>query len=543
MTIQSAIQLFGGIGVFLFAIKLISDSLQLLAGDRLRRLVGMLTRTPLLGVLVGTGVTVLIQSSSAATVMTVSFVDAGLMTLKQAIGVIMGANIGTTVTGQILAINVKAFAYVFIIAGVPLSFYCKSKRYHYIGNGLIGFGLLFMGMQTMEGAMSFLRDRRDLFLAFAHNPLLGLLAGTLLTFFVQSSSATVGLTIALGMQGLLPLHAAIPIILGDNIGTTITAALAAIGTNRAAKQACAAHVLFNVIGVCIFLPLMPLYIGFIRDTSPGIGHQIANAHTLFNVCNTILFLPFVGLFAKLIRRIIPDGKAAATAPQGALYLDPKLVEVTPAVAVEAVKKECAHMGELTLELLDALRRIFFEGKDLHKQDVLALEERLDELHKAVTRYGDDILGAGISDDAAARLRACVSCSGDLERIGDINKQLLHYYDYRRERTRDFSPEAMRDLGAMYDDACNAVSHAVRGFVESDASLLAQVDALAAHVREMEADLRVEHIDRLGRGTCDAETGLIYIDVLGSIEHMAYRARKIARAARSAGQTPAAAKVS
>ena len=241
MSVQSIIQLLGGVGLFLFAIKLISEALQLIAGDRLRQLIGTLTKTPIMGVLVGACVTVLIQSSSATTVMTVSFVDAGLMTLTQAIGVIMGANIGTTITGQILAIKVQDYAYLFIIIGVLLSFFGRSKVQKYAGNGLLGFGLLFVGMQTMESSMSFLRNEKELFLMFSHNPLMGVLAGTLLTLLVQSSAATVGLTIALGVQGLLPLHAAIPIILGDNIGTTITAVLASIGTDRTAKQACAAH--------------------------------------------------------------------------------------------------------------------------------------------------------------------------------------------------------------------------------------------------------------------------------------------------------------
>lgn len=549
MTIQSAIQLFGGIGIFLFSIKLLSDSLQLLAGDRLRKLVGVLTRTPLLGVLVGTGVTVLVQSSSAVTVMTVSFVDAGLMTLKQAIGVIMGANIGTTVTGQILAFNVKNLAYLFIIAGVPLSFFCSSKRFQYIGNGLLGFGLLFIGMQTMENAMSFLRDQRELFVALSGNPLLGLLAGTLLTFFVQSSAATVGLTIALGMQGLLPLHAAIPIILGDNIGTTVTAALAAIGTNRAARRACAAHVLFNVIGVCVFLPLMPLYIGLVQATSSSIGHQIANAHTLFNVCNTLLFLPFVDAFARLIQKIIPDG-AKGQAPRETRYLDPRLVSVTPVMAVDAVKNECGHMGLLALDMTTALEPLLFsdphartpetDGRETNRKNrseganVLALEERLDALCGAIRSYGDDILRAGIADDAARILRVCVGCCGDLERIGDANRQILRLHEQHCAGDSRFSAEAMQELAAMYTEAREAVRQTVQGFVNNDGGTLAQAEARAAHVREMEADLRMRHVDRLARGICNADREMLFIDLLSAMEHMAYRARKIARTARTAG---------
>ncbi len=528
MTIQTVIQLFGGIGVFLFAIKLISDSLQLLAGDRLRNIVGMLTRTPFLGVLVGTGVTILIQSSSAVTVMTVSFVDAGLMTLKQAIGVIMGANIGTTVTGQILAINIKDFVYVFIIIGIPLSFFCKSKQYQYLGNGLIGFGLLFMGMQTMEGSMSFLRQREDIFLAFSHNPFLGLLAGMMLTLLVQSSSATVGLTIALGTQGLLSLQAAIPIVLGDNIGTTITAVLASIGTNRTAKQACTAHVLFNVIGVCIFLPLMPLYMDFIQSTSSTIGHQIANAHTLFNVCNTLLFLPFIGFFSKLIQTLVPNKPQIPQHSQDTQYLDPKLINVTPVMAVQAVKNECVHMAELTLFMLDSLEKVFFRGQQEYREKVLELEERLDALNKSIQAYADNTLRSGISDDTARYLHAWLTCSSDLERIGDANRQLLHFYDYRINAKRDFSLEAMKELAIMYGQARQTVSRTLEGISSNDFEKLFEVANLASHVREMEADLRMAHIERLSQGICDAQTGLIYIDVLGAIEHMAYRARKIAR---------------
>ena len=449
MTIKLVVQLLGGVGIFLYSIKLISDSLQLVAGDRLRHLVGMLTRTPLLGVLIGTLVTMLIQSSSATTVMTVSFVDAGLMKLTQAIGVIMGANIGTTVTGQILAIRIKDYVYIFLLVGVLLSFFCKKPRWRHVGNGLIGFGLLFVGMQTMESAMAFLRDRQDLFLAFSRSPLMGVAAGALLTLLVQSSSATVGLTIALGTQGLLPLDAAIPIVLGDNIGTCITAVLASIGTTRAAQQACTAHVLFNVIGVCIFLPLMPLYIGLIAATSQSIGHQIANAHTLFNVCNTLLFLPFVRPFAALIRFLLPDRKAEAGAVADTLYLDPRLIEVTPVMAVEAVRNQCAFMGDLLRTQLDEVERMVFENNAAAKKAVISLENRLDAVLQAMERYSEAVLNTHVSDDAAHRLHALLVCAGDLERIGDICMRLVGYDEHRQELGRSLSSRSMADLRDLF----------------------------------------------------------------------------------------------
>ncbi len=335
MSIALFIQLMGGVGIFLYAIRLISDSLQLVAGDKLRMLIGTLTRTVPLGVLVGVGATVLVQSSTATTVMTVSFVDAGFMSLTQAISVIMGANIGTTVIGQILAIRITDYIYVLILVGVLLSFFCKTAKWRNLGKVIFGLGLLLVGMQTMENSTAFLRDQRELFLTFGRSPWLGVLAGAGLTLVVQSSAATVGLAIALGSQGVLPLECAIPIVLGDNIGTTMTAIVAAIGAARTAQQACIAHVLFNVIGVAVFLPLMPLYIDFIRSTADSVGHQIANVHSLFNICTTLLMFPFVRHFANLIRCILPDREKVVVNDNQ--YLDPRLVAVTPVLAVNAVR--------------------------------------------------------------------------------------------------------------------------------------------------------------------------------------------------------------
>ena len=528
MNFYTAMQLLGGVGIFLYAIKLISESLQMLAGERLRNIIGMFTKTPVLGVFLGTAVTMVIQSSSATTVMTVSFVDAGLMTLTQAIGVIMGANIGTTVTGQILAFRVKDLAYLFVLVGVLLIFTCSSKKkLKHLGEGLFGFGMLFIGMQTMESSMAFLRDRQDIFLAFSDNPLLGLLAGTLLTLLVQSSSATVGLTIALGTQGLLPLEAAIPIIFGDNIGTTVTAVLAALGTGRAARQACTAHVLFNVIGVCIWLPLMPLWIGVIAGTSDSIGHQLANAHTLFNICNTILFLPFVKPFAALIRKIIPDGERIDR--RNAVYLDPNLIQRTPVVAVSAVRHECRHMGEMVDELLAHTEKVFFGQKDEEKDNVLQMVDRLDSLEDSIRSYASDIMQAGIDGRDADMLEACVISAGDLERIGDKGKRLIDFYEYRKKRGDDFSPEALAEVRSLFTATRKAVKLAVSTFGPEPftAQHKAELDGLADHIRELEAQLRASHASRLSNGHCSPEAGLVFIDVLGAIEQIAYRSRKIA----------------
>ena len=527
VTLQTLVQLLGGVGIFLFAIKLISEALQRMAGDRLRQLIGALTRTPILGLGVGTLVTVLIQSSSATTVMTVSFVDAGLMTLTQAIGVIIGANIGTTVTGQILAIKVKDFAYLFVILGVLLNFCSSSPLRKHAGHALLGFGLLFVGMQTMESSMAFLRSRQDIFLAFSHNPLLGVMAGTLLTLLVQSSSATVGLTIALGMQGLLPLEAAVPIILGDNVGTTITAALAAIGSNRAARQACAAHILFNIIGVCIFLPLLPLCVPLIAKTADSIGHQIANAHTLFNVCNALAFLPFIGPFAKLIRWLIPD--APVKEVPGPQYLDRKLISMSPGMAVDAVRNECVHMGFLAVDLLRQVRKVFFQPDAALEEEARRTDERLDTIRLAVRDYADAIMQRGLSPDSLRVLHVYVKATADMERMGDKSKQLLRCARERQEQPHDFSPQALRELEEMFAQAQGAVIEALDAFLCEDAERAGAVMPLAEVLRSMEMELRGSHMQRMQRQECRPETEFLFVEILSALEHIGFYANSLAKA--------------
>lgn len=525
------IQLLGGIGIFLYAIRMISDSLQLLAGDSLQNLIGMLTKTPVLGVAMGALVTVLIQSSSATTVMTVSFVDAGLMTLNQAIGVIMGANIGTTITGQIIAFKIKDYVYLFIIIGVLLNMFGSTNRQKYFGSGLLGFGLLFIGMQTMEGSMAVLRSRSDLFLAFSENPFMGLLAGTLLTLVVQSSSATVGLTIVLGTQGLLPLEAAIPIVLGDNIGTTITAILASLGTKRVAKQACLAHVLFNVIGVCIFFPLIPLYTGLIESSASTIGHQIANAHSFFNIINTIVFLPFVSVFAKVIIKIIPDNPKDKN--RSITFLDEKLIPLSPTIAVESVKNECVYMGSVLLETIDTVEELVFKNNTSLelKRELLTNEDKLDDIYSSLQSFSQKILRAGVTDREVGRLHSYLNYASDMERIGDKCKLLMTLEENKKGK-QSISQEAYDRLYEIFKEASGCVEVVVQNIplpLERAEEMRPIFERHFDAVRYMEEDIRAWHLERLSTGECNSMTGLTYVDSISAIERMAYRAKKIGQA--------------
>ncbi len=529
MTSQNIIQLLGGVGLFLFAIKLISVSLQSLAGNRLRALIGTLTKTPLLGVFVGTIVTVLLQSSSATTIMTVSFVDAGLMTLKQAVGVIMGANIGTTVTGQIIAFKVKDFAYLFVIVGILMNLFIKAEHYKYIGNALFAFGLLFIGMQTMENSMYFLRERQDILLTFSYHPLLGVLAGTVLTLLVQSSSATVGLTIALGAQGVLPLEAAIPIILGDNIGTTITAVIASIGTSKTAKQACAAHVLFNCFGVCLFLPLMPFYLPFVEASSASITHQIANAHTLFNVCNTLIFLPFAGIFVKIIRIItFDDGKDdVQNAKEGALYLDEKLIKTSPIVAVIAVKNECIHLAQTTGQLLDEVEDVLFKDAEDKIENTIALEMKVDSLYHNINQYGSRISNSSVPEDVSLTLFNYLGLSSDIERIADKATDLIKFYKYRKTAEAKYRPELIDEFHKMYKKAHEAY-HLAYEVLADDAGHFDKVEEIAKKIRKEEIKFRTTAMTQVCEGSSNPQAERLFIDSVSAIERIAYRSNKFAR---------------
>lgn len=525
MFTNTAFELLGGVGLFLFAIKLMGESLQDLAGDRLRQLIASLTSTPVKGVLVGTAVTVLIQSSSATTVMTVSFVHAGLMTLKQAVGVIMGANIGTTVTAQLIAFKIKHYALPIIAAGMLLSVFGRSKRQKYLGNGMVGFGLLFLGMQHMENAMSFLRDKQQIFLAFSHNPFLGVLAGAALTMLVQSSSATVGLTIAMASQGLLDLDAAIPILMGDNIGTTITAVIACLGSNRTAKQAAAAHVMFNVIGVCIFMTILPLFRNVVMMTSGDVARQLANAHTLFNVTNTLLFLPFTSPFVKVIQFLIPARDTVSYS--GPQFIDPKLINASPAAAVDAVRKEILRIGDLAKQMLLDVHTAFVKD-DVHMiGQVNQTEKIVNELTHKVAQYSSELWQKSLSHELSIVLSSYINGLGDIERIGDHAQNLIELYDFKRENKLPFSDKAMEEFDEMFGTTFRAVELSLESIAEENIAKAREViDVLEFRVDAMEKELRIRHIKRLNKGKCHPSSGVVFIDILSNLERVGDHAHNL-----------------
>ena len=527
MDIHAFFNIAGGVALFLYGIKLMSEALQFIAGDKMRQLIGTLTKTPLRGIFVGILVTVLIQSSTGTTVMTVSFVNSGLLTLNQAIGIIMGANIGTTVTAQIIAFKIEAFALPLVVVGVVMSMFKKTKQLSYLASGVIGLGLLFMGMQLIEQAAGVISQHKDMLLMLSANPLTGVVAGIILTIIIQSSAATIGLTMALASQGLLDLDAAIPIILGTNIGTTLTVIVVAMGESRPAKQAAAAHVLFNLIGSVLCLLVLPFYKEIVAMSATDITRQIANSHMIFNVIITVVFFPFVSLLSKLISTMIP--LQPEDKPEDVMYLDPTLLTISTASAVAAVKDELLHMGDIIGRMFDVVRTSFFE------YDAVKLEERrkkfdnledsVNKITRAISEYASEIWQRGVSDEVSTVLGCYVNASLDLERIGDRCENLIERCD---AMDNYLSAEAVGEFRDMYDTTNRAVNLAMSSIQKEDAAEAWEVIRdIEKKIDSQERTYRKNHIDRLNKGECDPEKGVNFITLLSNLERIGDHSNNVA----------------
>ena len=525
MSFQTVLQVLGGVALLIYGIKIMGEALQELAGDRLRRLISSLTGTPLRGVAVGALVTMIIQSSSATTVMVVSFVHVGLMTLTQAVGVIMGANIGTTITAQLMAFSIKKYAIIGAIVGAGLSILGKNRRHKQLGAGLVGFSLLFIGMGMMQNAMSFLEGRQELFLPFREHLILAVLAGTIVTMLVQASAATVGLTMAMASQGLIPLDVAIAIIFGDNIGTTITAVLASLGGNRAAKQAATAHVMFNVIGTSVMMLLISPFSKLVMLTSHDIGRQVANAHSIFNILNTCMFLPFVRPYAAFIQRLVPNKE---TMPEhGARFLDRNLIESAPAAAIDAVRKEMVRMGKIAYDMLLGCRKAILERDDKVVPELLQTEKMINALTYDIVNYATELGQKGLSPDLALILNSCIGGVGDIERMGDHGENLLEMSQFLADKGQILTPTAHAECEEMFDLVLEAVLLSIQSVENEDIKTAQQVMDLEPKIDQMEKTLRFRHIERLNTGECNPSSGVVFIDILSNLERVGDHAHNVA----------------
>ncbi|KUO66389.1 MAG: sodium-dependent phosphate transporter [Gracilibacter sp. BRH_c7a] len=527
----------GGLGLFLFGIKAMSDGLQSVAGDKMRLFLEKGTSTPLRGVLTGTFVTALIQSSSGTTVLAVGLVNAGLLSLRQAIGIIMGANIGTTVTAYLIGFDLKDYALPIIALGVFLIFFSKNKKFNYIGQVIFGFGLLFFGMDVMGQGMKPLRTS-DFFINLMtdveHNVFLGVLIGTIFTGIVQSSSATTGILQELAHQGAVTLSQVVPILFGINVGTTITALLAGIGASVVARRAALSHFFFNVIGTMIFLPLFLTGIFlkvviFITDKFyiliPGSGSwetlnikmQIAQIHGVFNITNTILLLPFVTILAAIVTKFIPskEGEIDA-APQ---FLEPRLLTNLP-VALSNAKHELLRMGNIAYDTLENAVEYFFTRKDENQKTANSCEAIVDKLQVEIESYVlRAISGKNLTSVLSKRSHTIMMAIGDIERVGDHAQNIVELADYASAHGLGFSDKALGDLEKMTEQVKEILLLSLEALEKEDKHLAQKVIEKDNIIDEMEKELRKAHIARVNARKCNGNVGAVYLDILSNLERI------------------------
>ncbi|WP_409369987.1 Na/Pi cotransporter family protein [Lysinibacillus sp. 38-6] len=525
-------QFLGGLGVFLFSIKYMGDGLQKSADDRLREWLNRFTTNPLMGVLVGIIVTVCIQSSSATTVITVGLVSAGFLTLRQAIGVIMGANIGTTITAFIIGINIGIYFYPLLAIGAACLFFFKKAFYHHIGQIVFGFGGLFLGLELMSASMQSLHQLADfasLTIHLSNQPVLGIFLGTIFTLLVQSSTATVGVLQGLYAEQLIGLDGALPILFGENIGTTITAVLASLGASIYAKRAAAAHVLFNVFGTVIFMLLFTPFINYVQWISQ-VFHleprmQIAVAHGSFNVFNMLIQLPFIAGLSLLVTKLLPghDGNIDVTTK----HLDPAFIDSSPAIALGQAKEEVLRMGEHALRGLEETFYYMKTGDAAHIPTVLQLEVALNHLDKEITNYLVMVSKQPLSHADSLRHHTLLTNVRDIERIGDHFENILELLQYKEHHEVTLSKSARQDLIGMFSLAIEAVRKSIEALDTASLSLAQEVTELESLIDDMEDKLRQKHIARLNTNECSGAAGIVYTDIVSNLERIGDHAVNIA----------------
>lgn len=524
----------GGLGLFLFGMSLMSESIEKVAGAKLRRILEIFTTNRFMGMIVGIVFTGIIQSSSACTAMVVSFVNAGLMNLYQAAGVIFGANIGTTITSQLVSFNLSEIAPIILLVGVLIAMFCGRQNIKQMAEIIIGFGILFLGLQTMSGAMAGMKDVPQVvnLLSSLKNPFLATLTGMLLTSIIQSSSVTVSIVLLMANQDLLALPICLYIILGCNIGACTTALLASLSGKKDAKRAALIHFWFNVIGtVLIYIILMVAMnpvIHMIQAISSDNGRFVANAHTIIKVFQVIVLFPFSGLIVRLATWCVPgeDKKINYRESYQLKYIGDKVV-FNPATAVVGVIKELERMADLASENLNRAMNALITLDEEDIEEVYEVEKNINFLNHAITGYLVKINQSTLPIEDLKSLGALFHVVNDIERIGDHAENVADAARQRRENGATISKEAQRELGEMLDMVNTIIRYSVDIFAHSDDSKLQDVVELEQNVDDKEQELQRKHVERLTRGECSPEAGMIFSDVVSGLERVSDHATNIA----------------
>lgn len=533
--IQIAFGLLGGLAIFIYGMNMMSECLQKAAGEKMRSILALLTKNPVMGVLAGALTTAVLQSSSATTVMAIGFVSAGFMNLPQAISIIIGANIGTTMTAQIIAFKLSDYIYAIIFAGFIISFLVKSEKVKNIGQTIFAFGLLFLGIETMGSVMKPLADSpvfTEMIARVSDVPILGVAVGTLMTLVVQSSSATVAVLQNFasqagpdGVTSVIGLAGAIPILFGDNIGTTITAVLASIGQTKDAKRTAVAHCVFNISGTFLFIWFVGPFAKFIQMISPKgpeievISRQIANAHTVFNCVMTLIWVPLIWLMVKIVMRIIPDGRKEQYSLSEPLYLDEKLIG-QPTAALQLVAKEVLHCSEIVRDMIRQTREALKNEEKKEVEDVHCKLDAVKSLHARITQYLTDLFASGsLNEEQASQSAGIMYVLSDVDRMGILCGEVAGGIKEKMEKKYKYSKEAMKDLGkslelieTMYSEVLEAI---VSGKLEHAKELVKKREK----IMELDISMRKAHMSRVSKGKCDASLTAPFNSILYSIDRM------------------------
>ena len=533
--LQIVFGLVGGLAIFIYGMNMMSECLQKAAGEKMKSILALLTRNPVLGVLAGAITTAVLQSSSATTVMAIGFVSAGLMSLPQAISIIFGANIGTTMTAQIIAFKITDYIYIIIFIGFIISFVAKSEKVKSIGQTIFAFGLLFLGIETMGDVMKPLASSpvfTDLIAKVSNMPVLGVAVGTLMTLVVQSSSATIAVLQNFaaqagpdGVTSILGLTGAIPILLGDNIGTTITALLASIGQNKDAKRTAVAHCIFNISGCLLFIWFIKPFAALIQYISPKgpeievISRQIANSHTVFNITMTLIWVCLINVMVKIVMTLIPDGKAVAVDPAKPLYLDEKMTN-QPTAALQLVAKEILHISDIVKDAVSNTIEIVKTEDISQLEGLLEKGKNIKSLTDKTTEYLALLFSSGtMTEQQAAQTASLMYILSDVERMGSLSVEIAKCIQEKEQNNYKYTPEAMeelqkslRTLEKMFIDSMKAL--------QGDKSV--QIDKMVKRkdkIMDLDIKMRKAHLQRVNKGKCKASLTAPFTNILHLIDRM------------------------
>lgn len=537
-TMKIIFGLVGGLAIFIYGMNMMSECLQKAAGEKMKKILALLTKNPILGVLAGALTTAVLQSSSATTVMTIGFVSAGLMSLPQAISIILGANIGTTMTAQIIAFKITDYIYLFIFAGFLISFVSKKEKVKNIGQTIFAFGLLFLGIETMGDVMKPLASSAffvNMIGKVSHIPILGVCVGAVMTLVVQSSSATIAVLQNFaaqagpdGVTSIIGLTGAIPILLGDNIGTTITAVLASIGQPKDARRTAFAHCVFNISGAILFLFLVKPYAALIQFISPKgneidvISRQIANAHTGFNLVMTLIWIPLIPLMVKIVMKLVPDGKGKETeveVDENPKYLDNKLI-AQPAAALQLVAKEVMYCAKLVDEMIGKLQ--YRNGK-IDKENAELVEEKakiLQKLYASVNDYFASLYSGGVlTEEQASQSAGMQYILCDIDRIGQLTREIMETVAKQNKGKHKYSKDALKELKKAMEQIqmiFGSCIQAISGDVNMD---IKELMRQKEDIMQLGEKMRKNHIARVGKGKCDSKLTIPFNDVLHNIDRI------------------------